>query len=608
MKYTTRSTLLMITYIFIFIKISAARIPDTTRSIEMQDRIYWCDSVNIEETPMLEISDCEKKESKIDNLKLDAEYKDVAVLTRDPFEVLGTGYECNKQVIKVTTYTNVFYAKYQQSTIENLDVSKDVCRNMVETKQCGERTMSCEEGVCEYDGTPDYNFSYLTTHKEQGFRCQVRRRVIKAKNQDSQLFGKKCTAKEKFCKMDNSIIVWDSNIINSCPFTRHVSLNLTHKEHGILYDSKNKLVFQVMSIEKHCNMSMFVTSQNLYLVAKTPSNNLKPLMDKIQGKKKVVDLLTTHSILLSELDGSMLDVKLSLENNNHQICRNLALLLNHLRQKSNMYEIMVDHEGNERVFYNMYGVIFMPTCIAINNFTILEQKSDCSKDFLISFKIGNTTRYAYLTTNRIIKAESTLTEKVEKTRMYFSHSKMFVEMECGEKLRKIESPTSIDINSINDLDAEINFPHLNTLIKPEDIYNELQATPEFWETSINQHKEVKLWFEQTEKNDIDSGVQFIKSKVNKIVGATGDFVSNVKDIAMTTIIILGVLSIIAIGIMIYYLKFIRNKTRGRNNRYIPRTQTQRAIPSKEVNDEEEQLKLVTQSVIRDIMKKSKLNK
>ena len=108
MKYTTRSTLLMITYIFIFIKISAARIPDTTRSIEMQDRIYWCDSVNIEETPMLEISDCEKKESKIDNLKLDAEYKYIAVLTRDPFEVLGTGNECNKQVIKVTTYTNIF--------------------------------------------------------------------------------------------------------------------------------------------------------------------------------------------------------------------------------------------------------------------------------------------------------------------------------------------------------------------------------------------------------------------------------------------------------------------------------------------------------------------
>ena len=57
-------------------------------------------------------------------------------------------------------------------------------------------------------------------------------------------------------------------------------------------------------------------------------------MNKIQGKKKVVDLLATHSLLLSELDGSMLDLKLSLEDNNHKICRNLALLLNHLRQKS----------------------------------------------------------------------------------------------------------------------------------------------------------------------------------------------------------------------------------------------------------------------------------
>ena len=98
-------------------------------------------------------------------------------------------------------------------------------------------------------------------------------------------------------------------------------------------------------------------------------------------------------------------------------------------------EIIIDHEGNERVFYNMYGVIFMPTCIAINNFTIFEQKHDCLKDFYISFEMGNTTRYAYLTTDRIIKDEATLTEKVERTRMYFSQSKLFVEMECGDKLR-----------------------------------------------------------------------------------------------------------------------------------------------------------------------------
>ena len=250
----------------------------------------------------------------------------------------------------------------------------------------------------------------------------------------------------------------------------------------------------------------------------------------------------------------------------------------------------------------------MPTCIAINNFTILEQKSDCSKDFLISFKIRNTTRHAYLTTDRIIKDESTLTEKVEKTRMYFSHSKMFVEMECGEKLRKIESPTSIDINSINDIDAEINFPHLNTLIKAEDIYNELQATPEFWETRIHQHRPVKLWFKQTEKNDIDSGIQFIKSKVNKIVGATGKFVSNVESITMTTIYVFGIMSIIAICILLYYLKFMKRKVRKSNPRYIPVTQRQREIPLKELNKEDEQLKLVTQSVLRDIMKKSKSDK
>ena len=78
-------------------------------------------------------------------------YQDIAVLTRDPFEVLGKGYECNKQVIQVTTYTNIFYAKYQKSTIENLDVSEEVCRKMVETKQCGE-TIAAGQYECIHHG------------------------------------------------------------------------------------------------------------------------------------------------------------------------------------------------------------------------------------------------------------------------------------------------------------------------------------------------------------------------------------------------------------------------------------------------------------------------
>ena len=201
MKCTTESTFLMLTHVFIMTSMPIAVIPDSMRRIEMHDRIYWCDDIRMDETPMLEISTCEKKEPIIDKLKLNATYENIAVLTRDPFEVLGKGYECNKQVIQVTTYTNIFYAKYQQSTIQNLDVSEEVCRKMVETKQCGERAMACEEGVCKYEGTPDFNFSYLTTHKEQGFRCQVRTRVIKAKSKDSALFGKNCTARDNFCKM-----------------------------------------------------------------------------------------------------------------------------------------------------------------------------------------------------------------------------------------------------------------------------------------------------------------------------------------------------------------------------------------------------------------------
>ena len=79
-------------------------------NITMTDRIYLCHKTQLRNQPILHKENCLEK-GRYNDLNVDTEYKNTAILSKDSFEIYGRGYECHKEIIKTTTSVNFFGAR-----------------------------------------------------------------------------------------------------------------------------------------------------------------------------------------------------------------------------------------------------------------------------------------------------------------------------------------------------------------------------------------------------------------------------------------------------------------------------------------------------------------
>ena len=518
------SNTILIIFIFFFLFASVVG-----NRVDIFDQIYWCDQVD-HNTPVLNLIDACSWNNISTNVTLNTnhDYNDVAILSKDPFEVLGKGIECLVQVIQITTYTNFFFAKSKETKITNLKLTSDQCRLMIKTNLCNNRRMICEEGQCIYDGTPSGQFGYLTTHKEEGQKCILKNRLIKAKSIDSKLFGKNCFAENRTCQMESSIIVWD-DIVHRCPFSLVKTANLTHFSNGLFFDKQNKLAFQVTSKENNCQRNMLRTTQGLYLVLNKPINRLPLLIvfELANSSSTHIDLRATHELMLAENDGAYFELNKRIEMNRIKICKNVASLFNIIPEK---YNVITDYNGNERIYVARHGAIYIPSCLAINNFTIVKTEK-CVEEFSINFILNNQTFTGYLKTNRLITSLPTYTSCKQKT-IYFPYSKQFI-YEDSKNITVNKQVHLIHVDKAGNRDIELNFPHLNTLLKPIDVLLELQFSKpsESLNNGLKNLLNKEHFNKQEEINDIATGGNFIKEKLHLVSNITRNFVSESKKFA-----------------------------------------------------------------------------
>lgn len=254
-------------------------------NITMTDRIYLCHETQLRNQPILHKENCLEK-GRYNDLNVDTEYKNTAILSKDSFEIYGRGYECHKEIIKTTTSVNFFGARSKNVERFSVRLTEDECWEMVNFNRCGPNPMTFEEEVCGFDGTPKETYGYLTTHKEEGYICKLRPRFIRTRHKENKLFGKSCTAIDHVCRMDESIIIW-KDLTHICPFSLVKQVALVFKGEGILYAEKERLAFQITKDEEFCGRKMLKTTSGLYLVMDTAKNDMERLLirDMKQNRK-----------------------------------------------------------------------------------------------------------------------------------------------------------------------------------------------------------------------------------------------------------------------------------------------------------------------------------
>ena len=141
-------------------------------SIAINETIYWCDKIDENTTPILHMEQCYNYQKSYRLTKNDTIAKtDMNLFTRDAFEAEGEAHECVQEEIKIKTYKNFFFAESYDEQRSFHELSPTQCKEKVLTKTCVGHNMVCQDGICEFDGTPLKYFEYLHSHQRTGFKC-----------------------------------------------------------------------------------------------------------------------------------------------------------------------------------------------------------------------------------------------------------------------------------------------------------------------------------------------------------------------------------------------------------------------------------------------------
>ncbi|CAF0762393.1 unnamed protein product [Brachionus calyciflorus] len=132
--------------------------------IRVEGNIYYCETpnlINIANIPILNVDeDCHAKH-KVDHPQ--------------NFAIDGEGFEFSKKIIKFITLTNFFGAKILEKSNEFVKLSKVECESMIKTKTCHGHVMRCSDKDCEFDGSPNTRYSWLSTLTKTETSCSFKK-------------------------------------------------------------------------------------------------------------------------------------------------------------------------------------------------------------------------------------------------------------------------------------------------------------------------------------------------------------------------------------------------------------------------------------------------
>ena len=136
-------------------------------------------------------------------------------------KISGFGYQCIKTKTTHAFWTYWYGGRdFPVNTVHDR-LSLSNCEEMIRTRECGpNKFLTCSDEYCKFSETIIPEYSYFYKIIKESVHCVTIPKMIVAKEENSHIFNSKCTPLDFKCELDDSIIIWNKNIIHQCPYVR----------------------------------------------------------------------------------------------------------------------------------------------------------------------------------------------------------------------------------------------------------------------------------------------------------------------------------------------------------------------------------------------------
>ncbi|CAF0850122.1 unnamed protein product [Brachionus calyciflorus] len=257
-------------------------------------------------------------------------------------QIFGNGYHCMMKKHVLKTSESFFGSKFESIRTENMELNREECLQMVNTRKCNHNVMDCDGEYCSYSSNPVAEYSWMEETNIISYFCSTSPKLITAQSLDEHLFNKNCKVSDKFCILHDSVIVWDNTIFHECP------LYLIIEENFLITDSKDILLsntsigLQITGIQTMCKLDVLTTAEGIFV-------SMKIIVSQyIQLPTKEKTIIRTRNDIFVMIDRN-LRFHLTNKIKENSISHN-ALLLNGIDLLST-FQVVISNEMSAGTWY-----------------------------------------------------------------------------------------------------------------------------------------------------------------------------------------------------------------------------------------------------------------
>ena len=324
------------------------------------------------------------------------------ILNKRHDEVNGEGYQCFKTLHRYTFYENFVFQRFKSVVISNVKLSNKQCNDMVINKVCNGNVMTCGSNSCWYTPVIEDTFSYLSNIEKDYYFCKFNTKLIIAPSKYSKIFDN-CFVSHYECTLPDSIIVWNENVIHTCPFEIVMHDHFKYNK-NLVWNEYQNVLFQKLDTHIHCNIEMYATQEGLFVVDEQHLTSFqKKILQNVTNKvdqKAVVDLQLADADYKVFVNNKVFNKILTQNCYNHY---NILQLFKHQQDK---FLSIKDFNHNTLIIYSNGRQIIIPTCVTLNKIIVLNKTTYCYKDIPVEIELNQKKLHGFLTDDLIVISQS----------------------------------------------------------------------------------------------------------------------------------------------------------------------------------------------------------
>ena len=461
------------------------------------------------------------------------------ILTKEMNAVEGKAFQCKVEKYAYTWHENLLGDKLPYNSKTYVDLTLSDCHALVETKNCYGNKMKCDGDVCKFNDPPVEDYSYFVDKTTITYHCYIVPRWMSAKNIDSHVFGANCLVKDWKCQGTDSITIWNTEVVHSCPF-KIVKEGLFKLDGQYIRETQAHLAFQFKSIENHCESEFIETTEGLFLAHKPVS---KYNLDRFQNEKDIKGLV---DLMLADGDFKTVYLLDEQRKSLQRECNNFALSLKLFSLSEDKFIKLKDWQGNDVIIYAKHGQVFHPKCKKIDKI-ILKNVTNCYDDVPILFQHSNEWIPAYLTADsviRLVSKQRQCNDVIKYIRLFNTSIQVAL---SGNKVWLVDSK-NIEFDKIKFFNnvAFRNLSHMSIITAGVDIIGKMQNLS--FNTEID-----GIWLTQ------DTGESSSKSMFSGIENILDSFKTEIRFIIACCIVAFIIYIMVRTGLLSACFRLLKNK-------------------------------------------------